>query len=351
MSEQIVHVVTHDGVHHADEVLALATLVLAHTPEVRVQITRTRHATAVLTADVIVDVGGEYAPERGRFDHHQPGGSGLVHPPADADDVEVPLASFGLVWREYGLRAVRNLLTSDVAEERVWPGAEVGIGAVDLFAPNALPAFPRRLLVGLDVERVTERLRSTVVREVDARDCGVRLRGGGGGGGISEMIASFNRPWWDEGAHAERQGFVDAFHFAQKWLASKIQAAAAHVASEALVVDAPTPPWSPEVLWLEKYVPWQVHVQSRGDYAALKYVIFPGTGGDWMIQAVPTDPGGTVSRLPLPAAWRGQPGPRLQEVTGVPGAVFCHPAGFIAGAASKEAIRDMAMLALTQDRG
>jgi uncharacterized UPF0160 family protein len=90
-----IRIVTHDGNFHADDVFACATLSLwAKKQGYDCVITRTREAHIVAKADIVVDVGMEYDPQRGRFDHHQRGGAGT-------HENGVPYASFGLVWKHY----------------------------------------------------------------------------------------------------------------------------------------------------------------------------------------------------------------------------------------------------------
>jgi len=72
-------IVTHPGGSHKDELLACALLAAVH----GVEIVR-REPTAEDLADpsiAVVDVGGEHAPERSNFDHHQ---FPADHPPACA---------------------------------------------------------------------------------------------------------------------------------------------------------------------------------------------------------------------------------------------------------------------------
>jgi len=52
------------------------------------------------------------------------------------------------------------------------------------------------------------------------------------------------------------------------------------------------------------------------------------------------------SRKELPEPWRGLNGAELAEVTGVPDAVFCHKAGFIAAAETREGALEMLRQAL-----
>lgn len=125
--------VTHDGIFHADDAFAAATLLVAHGGNVRIH--RTREPARAAAADLAFDVGG------GAYDHHQPGGNGQ-RPNG------IPYASFGLVWRDYGTRAVRQAL----------PGGH----ALDDDQAAEVAAEVDRLLV----------------QPVDAADNGVALRTG-----------------------------------------------------------------------------------------------------------------------------------------------------------------------------
>src|ERR1700675_3827265 len=61
---------THDGSFHADEVTACSLLLLFDRID-RNLIRRTRNPQILAECDYVCDVGGEYNPERRRFDHHQ----------------------------------------------------------------------------------------------------------------------------------------------------------------------------------------------------------------------------------------------------------------------------------------
>jgi len=76
MSKKVI-IATHNGVFHSDDVFAVASLLvlLEATPAVSTVI-RTRDENLIRKADFAVDVGGVYAPDKNRFDHHQIGGAG-----------------------------------------------------------------------------------------------------------------------------------------------------------------------------------------------------------------------------------------------------------------------------------
>jgi len=86
----MITVLTHSGVFHADDVLSVA-LIARYSPYSReicmdydhgyikdretnerlMGIVRSRHQSDIEQADIVLDVGDRYDPERGRFDHHQ----------------------------------------------------------------------------------------------------------------------------------------------------------------------------------------------------------------------------------------------------------------------------------------
>jgi uncharacterized UPF0160 family protein len=69
----------------------------------------------------------------------------------------------------------------------------------------------------------------------------------------------------------------------------------------------------------------------------------------WRVQAVTVQGRGFENRRSLPQAWRGVRDEHLAAVTKIPGARFCHAAGFIGGADSYQGALAMAKTALTED--
>src|SRR3990167_7769204 len=85
-------IITHSGSFQADDIFAVAILLLAVGES---EVIRTRDKDQIAAADYVVDVGMVYDPAQNRFDHHQPGGAG-ERPNG------IPYASCGLVWKEFG---------------------------------------------------------------------------------------------------------------------------------------------------------------------------------------------------------------------------------------------------------
>jgi len=85
-------IVTHSGTFHPDEIFAVAAWLEQHKLE-DFRILRTRDPQAIAKADIAIDVGGIYDPEKLRFDHHQFGKSSSNY----------GTSAFGLVMDHLGL--------------------------------------------------------------------------------------------------------------------------------------------------------------------------------------------------------------------------------------------------------
>ena len=71
-------------------------------------------------------------------------------------------------------------------------------------------------------------------------------------------------------------------------------------------------------------------------------------GDDWTINGIKLNDNTFDQRADLPAAWAGLTDQALEEASGVEGAIFCHNARFIAVAKSREAILQMAEIAVAE---
>lgn len=300
-------VVTHDGIFHADDVFAAATLLIAHAGNVRIH--RTRDPRRLAAADLAFDVGG------GAYDHHQPGGNGQ-RPNG------IPYASFGLVWRDYGTRAVRQALPSGHALDD-----------------------DQAAEVAAEVDRL-------LVQPVDAADNGVALHTGepafDGVRGVSvSTVISWMNPGDDAhglGVLVENDAWWSAVGVARTILDRAIAVAAATVGGRRVLRDAIAAAAGGPVVVLPRYVPdWQAALCATD----AQYVVYP-SAGTWRVQGVPAAYGRPEVRRPLPAAWAGLDGAELAALTGVADATFAHRGRFIAGAQSQAGAEALAALALAE---
>ena len=284
-------IVTHDGNFHADDVFSIAALKSVFSG---FNLIRTRDLEVIAKADIVIDVGGEYNADAGRFDHHQRGGAG-------ARENGIPYSSFGLVWQKYGLALCQN--NQEVAN------------AVD----------------------------EGLVSTIDAIDCG-HVEGVAQGISLSQTISMFNPTWQENGDFDSC--FNEAVDFAARILARFIASADGGISAKTIVAQAIEHAEDPRVIVLEKYTPWKRTVHALS--AEALYMIYPSQTGQWRIQTVPVEPGSFEDRKPLPQAWAGLSGKALQDVTGIDDAMFCHNGLFIAGAESFDNTMKMAAIALAE---
>ncbi|WP_100636077.1 MYG1 family protein [Marinomonas sp. ef1] len=289
MTEQTQVIATHNANFHADDVFAVAALKSIFPS---VELVRTRDLEIIAKADIVVDVGGIYDAEKGRFDHHQKGGAG-------ARENGIPFSSFGLVWQKYGL---------------------------EICAGN---------------QEVANSLDKNLVSTIDAIDCG-HVEGVQTGISLSQTISMFNPTWQEEGDFDAC--FDEAVAFASRILTRFIAAASGGVNAKTIVADAIEKAEDPRVIVLEQYTPWKTTVLRLSQDAL--FMVYPSQTGQWRIQTVPVELGSFEDRKKLPAPWAGLSDKELQDVTGLEDAMFCHNGLFIAGCESFENTMKMAEMAL-----
>ena len=288
-------IATHNGNFHADDVFSIAALKNIF-PSFK--LIRTRDLELIAKADIVIDVGGEYDPDAGRFDHHQRGGAG-------ERENGIPYSSFGLIWQKYGLE--------------ICQGNQDVVNAVD----------------------------RGLVSTIDAIDCGYAegiAEGITKGISLSQTIGMFN-PTWQEDSHFDTC-FDEAVDFASRVLTRFIASANGGISAKAIVAKAIDNAEDPRVIVLEKYTPWKRTVHALSEEAL--YMIYPSQSGEWRIQTVPAEPGSFENRKSLPKQWAGLSDNALKEVTGIDDAMFCHNGLFIAGAESFESTMKMASIALKE---
>ena len=282
-------IATHNGNFHADDVFSVAALKCIFPI---FKLIRTRNLDVIAEADIVLDVGGVYDPEAGRFDHHQRGGAG-------ERENGIPFSSFGLIWKKYGVEICEG--NEDVAN------------SVD----------------------------SGLVSTIDAVDCG-HVEGVSKGISLSQTISMFNPTWQEESDYDTC--FDEAVAFASRILARFIASANGGISAKAIVAKAIAEAEEPRVIVLKQYTPWKRTVHALSEEAL--YVVYPSDSGQWRIQTVPAELGSFEDRKSLPKPWAGLSNKELQDVTGIDDAMFCHNGLFIAGSESFESTMKMAAMAL-----
>ena len=152
---------------------------------------------------------------------------------------------------------------------------------------------------------------------------------------VSQIISGFN-PAWDSKKSSD-EAFCEAVNFAEKILDNVIENACSKARAKAMVDEAIANTQG-KIMVLDQFMPWQdwLFSSSLENSTKIEFVVFSSNRGGYNWQCVPSCPYGKDQRHPVPQEWRGLSGKELQEVTGVTTATFCHPAGFIGGAETRE---------------
>jgi uncharacterized UPF0160 family protein len=286
---------THSGGFHADDVFAIAVLRIVH-PDL--EIVRSRDPEVLAAADYRVDVGGRGDPATGDFDHHQRGGAG-ERPNG------IRYAAFGLVWRHFGPELVGSAEVADAMDERI--------------------------VAGVDANDTGQTITESLVGDVRPMT-------------VSGVVGAFNPAWDEELTDDERDArFAEAVAFAQGIMEREIAGAAAWQRARSLVAEAIERTEDPKIVELPRNMPWREPLVTAAPEA--QFVVYPKSDG-WALHAVPQQLGSFDNRLDLPEEWAGLSGDALAEATGVPDAIFAHPARFYASAASRDGVYALARRAL-----
>ena len=98
------------------------------------------------------------------------------------------------------------------------------------------------------------------------------------------------------------------------------------------------------MLELGRKLPWEGPVFAHG--LPVLYALYPVPNGNWMVDAMPPEPGSFAQRLPLPEAWAGLRDADLAAACGVSDAVFVHARRFVGAARSREGAMAMVRRAI-----
>lgn len=290
----------HGGSFHGDETTAAAVL-LALYPEA--EIVRTRDKDVLAGCDFVVDVGGEFNPEAGLFDHHQKGF-------AERRNNGMPYAAAGLVWATHG------------------------------------PAFVRLKMPALSEAQALEvaaAVDTLLVRYLDAVDSGVSVESPPEFG-LAMAVSNFNGTWCEpDGSDDDR--FAQAVALMGAVLTNLVRHQGAEVLAQDVVRKAATR-GNGRILVLDTpRLPYDRYVCE--EMPDVLFVVYPESRGQqYQVRVALAQLGTFNARADLPAVWAGLRDEALAALTGVQDAVFCHNGRFICGAQSLEGAIRLAELAL-----
>lgn len=316
-------VATHNGRFHADEIMACAifkhfietVLPTQYNMTFDLKIKRhERNDPALENAHILLDIGQEYDPARGRFDHHQAGGAGgRVRSCDDSNPqgVDIPFSTCGLIWFACG-----RFITGEMDKSCYRDGI-----------PSHVPRFFR--------------IDSRLVRSIDASDNGLTMPRGytynteegsvnidGAPLHASVCIGQFNRDTSDELQQLTQ--FNKALAMAEMMFANMVELTFAWSQDQAKVQAAlKQKRKNRAVLILREALSWQEHIFRSPDAAPVRLVIsrYGPSSETWCVTTVNVK-SRRLKPLYFPKSWRGLTGKELCQKAGINGLVFCHAQGF-----------------------
>jgi len=294
---KLIKIVTHNADFHTDDVFAVAILLLTLDKKVGYEIIRTRDDSVIQTADYVVDVGGTYDASARRFDHHQIGGAGTR---ANG----IAYASCGLMWKTYGVQITYDEDIAKRIDEKIITPIDASDNGFDTHSP------------------LMEGLQPYV---------------------IQQYISSFN-PTWKEDETSVYEAFIDMVMFAQKLLQREISVLRDVREGVSYVHSAYQNAEDKRLIVIDEDYPWH---EVLSQYPEPFFVVYPNSARDmWRLKTVRDNTSSYKLRKALPETWAGKTGAELQQITGVPDAVFCHNKRFTSAARSKEGALALARIAL-----
>jgi len=324
-------IATHDGQFHADEAFACA-LLRRTAKYCGSKIIRSRNEEILAKADIVVDVGMVYDPERQLFDHHQPTFCDTYSPLH-----KTLLSSAGLIYKHFGKEIIENQINIPHTSEDVdslylsiyesfvesFDANDNGISAYPSSTPA--PAFSQGPTIFSQVrwlnprwnlspeERTDEMVMQRFERAISLIDLafGLCLE--------SKILGSF-----------PGKSLLKKYMIGRKY--SKI-------------------------LLLDEYIPWTEHLhcieeeEGEGEDSKCIFAVFPDAKRGWRIQAVPkyapgSGMGSFENRKSLPLPWRGTRDDEMDSVTSIKGGIFVHRAGFIGGHLDRDGAIALALKAI-----
>jgi uncharacterized UPF0160 family protein len=293
-------VVTHNGKFHADDVFGVATLFMLLGEE-NCEVIRTRDKSLIERGDYVLDVGEICDPENNRFDHHQQGGAG-------ERENGIPYASFGLIWKKYGIQLAGTPDTAERIDRSFVQPIDAGDNGMDITTP---------LIEGIVPCTIT-------------------------------AVIDLHRPTWKEDDDWDRR-FFEAVKWAEKVLerqikiekdfsegANTVRSVYEKTKDKRLIVFNENQTFGRELIT-------EILMSYREPLFAVLYRI---DVGEWQVITIGKSKGSFDMRKPLPTAWGAKHDEELVAVSGVADAAFCHRRLFMCTARSKEGALKLAELAL-----
>lgn len=289
-------IATHNGTFHTDDVFAVATITLSLPEGTQFELTRTRDEEVIKKADFVVDVGGVYASELNRFDHHQPGGAGVR-------DNGIEYASFGLVWKKFGSALCGSQKAFEIIDTRLVSPIDAGDNGFDLVV-NKGEISPYY---------------------------------------IHNVFSMMNPTWKEDGANSDEL-FFKSVEIAKTILQRELAYAKDALLAEESLLSIYKNTEDKRLIVLDDNYPFEYFLHN---FPEPIYAVYPRrVDNTWGVKAIKSDPKTFKNRKDFPKSWGGLRDQEFAKVSGVSDTIFCHKGLFMAVAKSKEGAIALAKLAL-----
>lgn len=322
-------IVTHDGMFHADDVLAAAILSLALPLSSYEEITRSKDESIWADADILFDAGGAYNPEEGRYDTNRS--------KSPLRKNKIPRSSASLLWYTYQEKAIRNVLTSLGYEdtefyqtyfEDIWQYIGGHIDTNLLLPVDVIDSDVGKYLL-------VSKNSSGASKLIEGTRPPLHVHSDSSASTLSAYLKSFNPSWWGDLSPANQDSkFFEAVGVAVKLLENDIEEAYWFQQGRQMTIDKAVETSksdTPHILVLDKYIPCKSHLfaenlTDRG--VDIHFMVFPvpdSHTSEWKVSGIaPSRKEWRAVKTPLPAAWGGLGNSELQEISNYADAIFCH---------------------------
>lgn len=295
--------VTHNGGFHADDVVAYAILQLVLDKRGETyELVRTRDEQVINSGDVVFDVGNVYDPSIHRYDHHQVGRAG-------SRENGIHYAAAGLIWKHFG----RELCDTD----RVWSDIDKNIISPVDAGDNG----------------------QNLVKEFNFNDTGT--------GSFARFIGCFEPVFYEENTpQAVYDAFIEVSGLIKKMLGRYIISANALESSYGEILEVYKNTIDKNLLIVHKNYTRPIITRISELFEPL-FIIYPDSEKTmYKAETIRKNPETFEARVPFPPEWAGLRDSELQDICGVPDALFAHPGQFLVGAKTLAGVQEMVIKTL-----
>ena len=318
-------VITHSGSFHADEVLGVLLVKFIKEFD-KFVLVRTRNKSIWSYANLIMDVGGEFDPEKYKYDHHMD-----FFKETFSNDHKIKLSSAGLIYKYHGKEILQNLLN-------VWK-IEFNERNFNLLYNKVYKSF---------------------IEYVDGNDNGINQFDGPKNyhhhTDYASRVSRMNPNSVNRGNQTDQ--FLKSISIAEEeFIATVSNITFNHIPSYSIVYESIEKRnenhESGQIIVLSKGCQFKEHLINIEIELKIenlvKFVISQFSEFDFRVHTVPKDLGSFEFRKGLCKNWRGKELDELKNLSKIDDIIFCHPTGFIGGAKSLNSALLMAKLSLEDE--